>query len=109
MPAQDKGEYEGVPRELLLKKIESLQQENSRLKEADKKFHLLFNRINDVVFVYHLTPKGPEPFLEINDRACTRYGYSREELLTMTFKDLGIKENFVNLPDLIQKLKRKKY
>jgi len=54
-------------------------------KFQEEHFRQLFNRANDSLFLYSLNSKGaPGNFLEVNDLACERLGYSREELLAMT-------------------------
>jgi PAS domain S-box-containing protein len=56
----------------------------SDLKESEKKFRELFNNINDPVFHLRLKDSGtPDRILEVNEAACRRYGYKREELLAM--------------------------
>ncbi len=52
-------------------------------------YQTLFNRINDAVLVYPLTPEGrPGCFIEANEAACDRLGYRREDLLRMTVYDI---------------------
>lgn len=66
--------------------------ERRRLEElqryAETRFHLLFNSAGDAIFVH--APGGH--FLEVNDVACHRLGYSREELLAMSPDDLDAPE-----------------
>lgn len=47
--------------------------------ESEEKFKSLFNGINQPIFVHQLNPEGFNNFLEVNDIACVRYGYTREE------------------------------
>ncbi len=52
---------------------------------SEIRYRMLFNTINDAVFVHEMTEDGmPGRFLEVNDVACRRLGYSRDELLQMT-------------------------
>jgi two-component system sensor histidine kinase UhpB len=52
--------------------------------KSEKRYRMLFNNGNDAVFVNHLTPdKKFGPFIEVNDIACYRLGYAREELQHM--------------------------
>ena len=57
--------------------------------ENEEKFRRLFESINEAIFVHPLMEEGFAPFVEVNDVACDRYGYTREELLTMTAADLS--------------------
>ncbi len=54
------------------------------LKENETKFRALFNSLTDAVFVHPFSKKGFENFVEVNDIACSRYGYTREEFLQMS-------------------------
>ncbi|MBI5642730.1 MAG: PAS domain S-box protein [Deltaproteobacteria bacterium] len=57
------------------------------LKENEERYKILFNGINDAVFV-HGIPSGKDSssfrFTDVNDVACRRLGYAREELLNMS-------------------------
>ena len=55
-----------------------------KLKESEEKFRALFENTNDTTFIHD---KGSQ-FIEINQTACERLGYAREELLKLTPKDL---------------------
>ncbi len=57
-------------------------------KKAGEKLQLfrnLIDRSNDCIFVMKLKWGR---FLDVNDKACESLGYTREELLTMSFKDI---------------------
>ncbi|MBU2649093.1 PAS domain S-box protein [bacterium] len=59
------------------------------IKAQEEWYRLLFNNGNDAVFVYLPTRDDqPSRFIEVNDVACKRLGYSREELLQMSPLDL---------------------
>lgn len=49
------------------------------LEENEKKFRTLFNGIEDAIFVHPFMDEGFANFVEVNDVACKRYGYTREE------------------------------
>ncbi|MBF0561243.1 MAG: PAS domain S-box protein [Alphaproteobacteria bacterium] len=56
------------------------------LRDNEEKFRLLFNGGNDVVLLHAITPDTGAPvgnFLEVNEIACLRLGYSHAELLQM--------------------------
>ncbi|ACZ62054.1 PAS domain S-box protein [Dehalococcoides mccartyi] len=55
------------------------------LEESEKRYRFLFNSFGDAVFVYYITPDGCNSnFVEVNEVACKRLGYSRQELLNMS-------------------------
>jgi len=58
------------------------------LRKREERYGLLFNSGNDAVFVYGIGNEGPGKFTEVNDVACIRLGYSREELLRMSPVDI---------------------
>ena len=59
------------------------------LAESEKKYRTLFNNTNDEIYIHDLLSDGmPGLFLEVNDTMCNRLGYTREELLTMTVRDI---------------------
>jgi PAS domain S-box-containing protein len=75
------------------------------LRESEEKYHRLFDNINDAVFV-HLgaTDTIPGAFMEVNEVACKRLGYTREELLKMSPTDIDAPETLPALPQMMEKL-----
>jgi|GEM_PF-1719348 len=69
----------------IFKDITEQKEVQKELEESHKRYKLLFNASNDGVFVHYLK-EGEEPgrFVEVNDVACRRLGYNREEFLRMT-------------------------
>jgi two-component system cell cycle sensor histidine kinase/response regulator CckA len=64
------------------------------LRESQERYRLLFNAIGDALFVHLLNEQGqPDRFVEVNDEACRRLGYTREELLTMGPMDIVAHRN----------------
>lgn len=59
-----------------------------RLEQSEQKFREIFHGSNDAVFIHDLSGQ----FLEVNQVACSRLGYSREEFLHMTPMDLDVDE-----------------
>lgn len=59
------------------------------LLESEARFRTLFENSNDAVFLHGMRPDGmPDKFIEVNRVACTRLGYSHDELLGLTAVDL---------------------
>ncbi|MDY6790351.1 MAG: transporter substrate-binding domain-containing protein [Thermodesulfobacteriota bacterium] len=63
------------------------------LQESEEKFRVFFNSINDAVFVHLYANKGFEKIIEVNDIACQRYGYSKEEFLELTPGDISVQKD----------------
>ncbi|MBW4470382.1 MAG: PAS domain S-box protein [Stenomitos rutilans HA7619-LM2] len=80
----------------LLQVNEQLQQEirdretiEAELREREERFSTLFNGMEDWILVYHLTPDlQPGQLIEVNEQACQRLGYTRQELLSKSVLDL---------------------
>jgi diguanylate cyclase (GGDEF)-like protein/PAS domain S-box-containing protein len=65
----------------------------------------LFNMITDSIFLSEVKEDGkPIKFCEVNDSACEKLGYSREELLNMSFKDLNEQDIIEKYPQILGKL-----
>ncbi|MGZ7067542.1 MAG: PAS domain S-box protein, partial [Methanobacterium sp.] len=59
------------------------------LKESEEKFRELFNNAEDMITLGETLEDGtPGKFIEVNEAATRRLGYSREELLNMTPLDI---------------------
>ena len=79
-------------------------------RKSEERYKILFGNINDAVFVHEFSDKGwPGKFLEVNDIACERLGYTREELLTMCPTDLDAPECLGLIPAMMEKLKQEKH
>lgn len=69
----------------VIKEILKRKQSEIELRESEYKFKMLFNNANDAVFVTQLSPeKSYGDFIEVNDVACKRLGYSKEEFLLLS-------------------------
>ncbi|MCX6135365.1 MAG: PAS domain S-box protein [Ignavibacteriales bacterium] len=77
------------------------------LRRSDERYRLLFNSIQDGVFVHGLMKDGlPGRFLEANEAACRRLGYSREELLKLSPIDIDAPDTVSSVPDAMGKVVR---
>lgn len=63
---------------------------------SDQTFHLLFEHHPVPMWIYDLETLA---FLAVNDAAVNRYGYSREEFLRMTIKDIRPEDEVPRLLD----------
>jgi len=78
------------------------------LRESEERYRQLFNSCIDAVFVHQPTAEGmPGKFIEVNEEACRRYGYTREELLSLTPSHLSAPEIASGIPDRIETLRTK--
>ncbi len=63
--------------------IDSKRTEEARL-ESERRYRTLFDNAGDAIFVHDMG----RVFLDVNAAACERYGYAREEFLTMSPDDI---------------------
>ncbi|MFH0734921.1 MAG: PAS domain S-box protein [bacterium] len=69
------------------------------LKESEESYRLMFYSNPHPMWVYDLSSLA---FLDVNDTAIDTYGYSREEFLSMTLKDIRPQEEVARLMHNIQ-------
>ena len=69
-----------------------------------------FNSINDAIFVHPLVLDGFKPFVEVNDIACQRYGYTYDELMNLSAPDITVEADVIrhSKPDCRKNLLEKK-
>ena len=52
------------------------------LRENEEKYRQIFQNAKDAIYLFELDARGlPGRILEVNDEACRRLGYTREEYL----------------------------
>ena len=69
-----------------------------RLKESEARYRMLFENNPQPMWVYDTVTFR---FLAANDAAVDKYGYSREEFLSMTIKDIRPEEDISTLIDYV--------
>ncbi len=83
-----------------MKQKKSIPTESPERKKSDETFRLLFHSNPLPMWVYDVTTLF---FLEVNDAAVEKYGYTRNEFLGMTIKDIRPQEDIPRLLDNINK------
>jgi PAS domain S-box-containing protein len=68
--------------------ISALRKAEEDAQAHQERFKIFFSSVNDAIFVHPLQSEGFSPFIEVNDIACKRYGYTREEFLELTASDI---------------------
>ena len=91
----------------ILKDIRIIKETETRLAEEKKRFETLFNSISDAVFLAPLSDSGVHGnFVEVNDVASTRLGYSREELLNMNARTINPAANLDKVKSFGRNIRR---
>ncbi len=105
------GTWDGKPAIFSLSKDlteKRIAEESAKMNE--ERYKLLFENINDALFVHEMNPDGmPGRFLEVNEIASERLGYTKEELLTMGPLDLDAPESLDNVPVVMERLRRDRH
>lgn len=69
----------------IIKDITERKKSEIELRESESKYKMLFNNANDAVFVTQLSnEKSYGDFIEVNEVACERLGYTKEEFLQLS-------------------------
>jgi PAS domain S-box-containing protein len=69
--------------------ITTTREAEEKIRESEVKFRTIFNNATDAIYIHEVLPDNrPGKFLEVNDTLCSRLGYSREELLTMSVNEI---------------------
>ena len=103
-PPNNAGEgYYRLYSQALVRKLEDklaeLERANQALKQSESNYKFLFEHNPFPMWIYDLETLR---FLTVNDAACQVYGYTRDEFLSMTLKDIRPPEDLPALQQNIQ-------
>ncbi len=96
----DTGTLRGVI--VYMKNVTDRKKAEDALRESENRYRTLFDSACDAIFLYEIE----EHFIDVNRAACSRLGYSREELLQMSPTDVISPEQLDLFADRIKKLIR---
>ncbi|MDY7035738.1 MAG: PAS domain S-box protein [Thermodesulfobacteriota bacterium] len=77
-----------IPRQQLIDELAKMRGRIKELEESEKKYRLLFQNANDPIFL----ADNDLNFIDVNQKAVSLYGYTREEFLKMKIPDLTLPE-----------------
>lgn len=76
------------------------------LRRSGEQYRVLFNIGYDALVVFGLSKEGvPGKFIELNQIACKMLGYSRDELMVLSFPNIIAPEQRADAPPLLEKLR----
>ena len=93
VPLFDQGAYAGTIASVV--DISEQRHDAELIEESERKFREIFNSMRDAVMIHE--PGGM--FLEVNDVACRRFGYTREEMLSIRPEQLDTPDTAGAVPD----------
>src|SRR5690349_7339778 len=67
-------------------KVDELQKMDKALKQSEQYYRDLFEQAHDAIIIF--SPEG-ETVLDLNDRACELYGFTREEFIGLSLKTIS--------------------
>jgi PAS domain S-box-containing protein len=79
------------------------------LRESEEKYRVLFNNIDDAVFLHLIEDGLPGRIIEVNDTTCARLGYTREELLALTPLEINDPGYEGDLADIMRRILEEKH
>lgn len=80
-----------------------------KAEEGGETFRMLFESINDAVFISEVSEDKIAKIVEVNDVACKRLGYTHEELITKTPFDLNSDKTKALAFDFVKELLNNKH
>lgn len=90
----------------VIKEISGRKKAELELRESEYKFKMLFNSANDIVFVTQLSPeKSYGDIIEVNDVACKKLGYSKEEFLLLSPSGIISQKSIDDFNVVMEKIK----
>ena len=103
-----KGDYLG--KRASNRDITERKQAEEALAESEEVFREVFNNASEAIFLHKILPDGlPGRYFRVNDIACKRLGYSREELYKMSPLDIIATQHFPNISDIATKVESSGY
>ncbi len=82
--------------------ITEIKQASLKIEEKEKKLNSIFNNSADAIMIHSLDGK----FIEINELACKRLGYTRKEMFQLSLQDIDSHKFAPLIPKRIKMLKR---
>ncbi len=93
-------DFEGVSaRFIIANDVTERIQTNKKLKASEERYRLLFKDNPSPMIIYDFDTLE---FLDVNEATCLHYGWTREEFLQMTLKDVAFADDLQNLKEKVR-------
>lgn len=86
-------DHNNLLEEKVKQRTEQLQKAKEEAEKNEKKYRLLFDANLDDINLFYLEESGPSNFIESNGAGQTVLGYTKEELLNLSIKDLDTRHS----------------
>jgi len=105
---KQEGDYKKVTG--MVVEIDSRKRAELGMERARRRIQQIFNNVNDALFLHKINEEDKKPgkFLRVNDVACERLGYTKEEFLKMSPSDIDSEETKEKLNEIIEQLLEEK-
>ena len=102
LPIRENGKFSGT--QVMMQDITERKKAEETLRKSEEKLSVIFNSSNDAFCIQSIPDLK---IIEVNDEACKRFGYSREEFKTLSVDDITATPTFsIDSEEIQQKLKK---
>jgi two-component system, sensor histidine kinase len=93
----------------IIRDISERKNSEKAIKENEEKFRKLFHNATDAIFLHSMEDScgAASEFIEVNDVTCKRLGYTKEELLSLSTKDIVPSRLLKGCPNILAAVKEK--
>lgn len=92
--------FHNKPAELVIvRDTTDRKQAEEALRESEDRYRALFNHASDYIFIVDPAHEDNPIILDVNEYACAKHGYTREELIGQNFSIINDKDNQEEITD----------
>lgn len=87
--------------------LKRMGEKQALVRESEEKYRFFVESANDAVMIHTIMQDGrPGPFFLVNELACERFGYTREEFARLSPQELNDPQHLGHIPVVMEKLKK---